>query len=153
MAVTRPGGDGPDPQWEAYAAREPYFAILTAPRFLTAQRTIEDERAFFASGESMVSWMLAVINAGLSPQFAPVSTLEYADAANGSIPVRKSSMSLRVTCASTSSNGPSDPGAVVSAAARNIFGCVNFWYSFTENSKPAGVRSTQPRVTSALGCP
>lgn len=66
-----------NPQFEAFAAREPYFFVLTDPRFLRATLTAEDEREFFASGEHLVSWMFDVIHAGLSPQFAPVSTLEY----------------------------------------------------------------------------
>jgi len=67
----------PDPQFEAFAAREPYFAVLTAPRFLRAHLTPDHEREFFASGEHLVQWMLDLIDAGLSPQFAPASTLEY----------------------------------------------------------------------------
>ena len=69
------------------------------------------------------------------------------------MPARKSSMSLCVTWASRSSSGPSVPGAVFSAASRNIFGCVNFWYSLSENSKPAGVRDAHCRATSARGIP
>lgn len=67
----------PDPRWEAFAAREPHFAVLTDPRFLRANLTPEHAREFFASGEAVVSWMLEVIDAGLSPQFAPMSVLEY----------------------------------------------------------------------------
>lgn len=67
----------PDARFEALAAREPYFAVLTDPRFLRANLTPEHEREFFASGDAIVSWMLAVIDAGLSPQFAPMSVLEY----------------------------------------------------------------------------
>jgi SAM-dependent methyltransferase len=67
----------PDPRWERFAAREPYFAVLTDPRFLRANLTPAHEREFFASGEAVVSWMLGVIDAGLSPQFAPMSVLEY----------------------------------------------------------------------------
>jgi 2-polyprenyl-3-methyl-5-hydroxy-6-metoxy-1,4-benzoquinol methylase len=67
----------PDPRFDSLAAREPYFAVLTDPKFLRANLTPEHEREFFASGEAVVSWMLAVIDAGLSPQFAPMSVLEY----------------------------------------------------------------------------
>lgn len=67
----------PDPKWEAFAAREPHFAVLTDPRFLRANLNPEHEREFFASGEGVVSWMLGVIDAGLAPQFAPMSILEY----------------------------------------------------------------------------
>lgn len=63
--------------WDRFAAREPYFAAITDPRFLRASLTPEHERLFFASGESVVSWMLGVIDAALAPQFAPMSTLEF----------------------------------------------------------------------------
>ena len=63
--------------FDGFAAREPYFAAVTDPKFLRANLTPEHERAFFASGESLVSWMLGVIDAGLAPQFAPMSTLEF----------------------------------------------------------------------------
>ncbi len=67
----------PDPRWEGFAAREPHFAVLTDPRFLRANLTPEYEREFFATGETVVSWILGVIDAGLAPQFAPMSMLEY----------------------------------------------------------------------------
>jgi SAM-dependent methyltransferase len=66
-----------DRKWEAFAAREPHFAVLTDPRFLRANLNPEHEREFFASGEAVVSWILGVIDAGLAPQFAPMSILEY----------------------------------------------------------------------------
>ena len=66
-----------DPRWEAFAAREPHFAVLTAPRFLQANLTPESEREFFVSGEATVAWILAVIDAGLAPGFAPMTILEY----------------------------------------------------------------------------
>jgi SAM-dependent methyltransferase len=64
-------------EWDRFAAREPYFAAVTDPRFLRANLTPEHERQFFASGEALVAWMLATIDAALVPQFAPMSTLEY----------------------------------------------------------------------------
>ena len=63
--------------WDRFAAREPYFAAVTDPRFLRANLTPEHQRQFFASGETLVGWMLAAIDAALVPQFAPMSTLEY----------------------------------------------------------------------------
>ena len=63
--------------WERFAAREPYFAAVTDTDFLRVNLTPEHERRFFASGESLVGWMLGVIDAGLAPQFAPMTTLEY----------------------------------------------------------------------------
>ena len=64
-------------KWEAFAAREPHFAVLTAPRFLQANLTPAHEREFFASGEAIVAWMLDVIDAALVPEFAPMTILEY----------------------------------------------------------------------------
>lgn len=66
-----------DPRWEAFATREPYFAVLTAPRFLAARRTVEDEQAFFATGEVLVDAMFTAIEQRLQPKFAPLSVLEY----------------------------------------------------------------------------
>ncbi len=66
----------PDPGWEAFASREPYFAVLTAPKFLRQNLTPEHEREFFASGEELIDWIFHVIER-LSPNFSPMSTLEY----------------------------------------------------------------------------
>jgi SAM-dependent methyltransferase len=66
-----------DRRWEAFAAREPYFAVLTAPQYLRANLTAASEREFFASGEDYVDWMLRLIGESLVPEFAPMSTLEY----------------------------------------------------------------------------
>ena len=66
-----------DRGFDAFAAREPYFSVVTDPRFLRANLTAEHERQFFASGDSLISWMLGVIDAGLAPQFAPMSTLDF----------------------------------------------------------------------------
>lgn len=69
--------DAPDPRWEAFAAREPYVAVLTAPKFLRAHLTPDAEREFFESGEALVDYMFRLIEARLSPDFAPTSILEY----------------------------------------------------------------------------
>ena len=69
--------DQPDPQFEQFAAREPHFAVLTAPKYLRANLTPEHEREFFGSGEELVDWIVHVIETRVSPRFAPVSTLEY----------------------------------------------------------------------------
>ena len=67
----------PDPRFEAFAAREPYFSVLTAPKFLRANLTPEHTREFFASGEELVDWMFQIIERRISPRFSPMSTLEY----------------------------------------------------------------------------
>jgi 2-polyprenyl-3-methyl-5-hydroxy-6-metoxy-1,4-benzoquinol methylase len=67
----------PDGAFNAFAAREPYFAVVTDPKFLSANLTAAHEREFFATGEALVDRMFAIIEAGLLPGFAPVSMLEY----------------------------------------------------------------------------
>ena len=81
MALQRPpdrmSHQAPDASWEAFAAREPYFAVLTAPRFLRAQLTAETEREFFDSGQALVDYMFTLIQERLAPDFAPTAILEY----------------------------------------------------------------------------
>ena len=67
----------PDPHWERFAAREPYFAVLTAPEFLRANLTPERRRAFFESGDALVASMFRAIDLQLSPYFNPSAILEY----------------------------------------------------------------------------
>lgn len=67
----------PSPQWEAFAAREPYFAVLTSPRFLTANLTDAGRQEFFDSGDTLVGWMFDTIERHLVPEFSPMSILEY----------------------------------------------------------------------------
>jgi SAM-dependent methyltransferase len=67
----------PDPRWEAFAAAEPYFAVLAAPQFLRRNLTAERRREFFAGGETLVESMLRVVELRLAPEFAPPSILEY----------------------------------------------------------------------------
>jgi ubiquinone/menaquinone biosynthesis C-methylase UbiE len=67
----------PDPKWEKFAEREPYFAVFTDPKFLSASRTANDEAAFFDSGYLLVDSILHTIKRRLNNDFAPESILEY----------------------------------------------------------------------------
>jgi SAM-dependent methyltransferase len=66
-----------DSRFEAFAAREPYFAILASPKFLRANLTKEREAEFFDSGQEIVDWIVDVIDQRISPHFSPMSVLEY----------------------------------------------------------------------------
>ena len=77
MSVEQDTTSGADRRWEAFATREPYFAVLTAPQFLRANLTAHGDREFFAGGEQYVTWPLRVVADRLVPNFAPVTTLEY----------------------------------------------------------------------------
>jgi 2-polyprenyl-3-methyl-5-hydroxy-6-metoxy-1,4-benzoquinol methylase len=67
----------PDSAWETFASREPYFAVLTSPKFLRASLTPAREREFFRTGERLVDWIFRTIDLRLVPEFAPASILEY----------------------------------------------------------------------------
>jgi len=67
----------PDRRWEAFAAREPYYAVFTDPRFRTANRTPHSEREFFDSGELLVDSLFHTIKRKLAPDFNPELVLEY----------------------------------------------------------------------------
>src|SRR6059058_5475523 len=67
----------PDRKWEAFAEREPFFAVFTDPKFLSANRTANQEREFFDSGELLVDSIFHTIRKRLTSDFAPESVLEY----------------------------------------------------------------------------
>jgi SAM-dependent methyltransferase len=67
----------PDRKWEAFAEREPFFAVFTDPKFLSANRTANQEREFFDSGELLVDSIFHTIRKRLAPDFEPESVLEY----------------------------------------------------------------------------
>lgn len=67
----------PDRRWEAFAAREPYFAVFTHPKFLRANRTTNNEREFFDSGELLVDSLFHTIKRTLATDLAPESILEF----------------------------------------------------------------------------
>ncbi|MEA2164933.1 MAG: hypothetical protein QOK37_3060 [Thermoanaerobaculia bacterium] len=67
----------PDKRWEAFAAREPYFAVFTDPKLLRANRTPGDEHDFFDSGELLADSMFYTIRHRVAGNFAPESILEF----------------------------------------------------------------------------
>jgi ubiquinone/menaquinone biosynthesis C-methylase UbiE len=64
-------------RWDAFASREPYFAVLTEPRFLRARFDAAAEADFFESGEEYVAGVYGTILASVAPHFAPLTVLEY----------------------------------------------------------------------------
>jgi ubiquinone/menaquinone biosynthesis C-methylase UbiE len=63
--------------WDAFAAREPYFAVLTEPRFLREHFDPTAEARFFATGDEYVSDLYGTVLTSVAPHFAPLSVLEY----------------------------------------------------------------------------
>ena len=66
-----------DPAFEAFAAREPYYAVLSAPKFLRQHLTSATRDEFFASGDKLVAALFETIRLRLAPHFAPANILEY----------------------------------------------------------------------------
>ena len=56
---------------------EPYFTVLTDPKFLRANLTEDARREFFAGGEALVDFTWRTIQLRLAPDFAPTAILEY----------------------------------------------------------------------------
>jgi ubiquinone/menaquinone biosynthesis C-methylase UbiE len=67
----------PDRRWEEFAKREPYFAVFTDPKFLSANRTANNEREFFDSGELLADAIFYTIKRRMAFDYAPQSILEY----------------------------------------------------------------------------
>ena len=112
-------------------------------RWLTPDVTLD-------SAEDIIEALTAPTNVDLDEFRRGIEPL----AANGSIPDRNSSRSTwlgRTTASSRPSSESPFSGRPRDSVFLNISGCVNFWYSFTENSKPAGVRSAQFRDTPGRG--
>jgi ubiquinone/menaquinone biosynthesis C-methylase UbiE len=66
----------PSPSWERFAGREPYFAVLTDPKYLAANFDDEARAAFFDSGTKYVDFVLDVIRNRIAPTRRPESLLE-----------------------------------------------------------------------------
>jgi SAM-dependent methyltransferase len=56
---------------------EPYFTVLTDPRFLRANLTEESRAEFFRSGDALVDFLVRTIQLRLAPDFAPTAILDY----------------------------------------------------------------------------
>lgn len=65
-----------NPRWERFAAREPYFAVLTDPRFLRANFDDAASRDFFQSGEALVGEIIATADK-VAGAIGRVTALEY----------------------------------------------------------------------------
>ena len=63
--------------WNAFAAREPYFAVLTEPRFLRARFDGTAEAEFFQTGEDHVAELYGTGLDTVVEHFEPLTVLEY----------------------------------------------------------------------------
>jgi SAM-dependent methyltransferase len=66
-----------DSAWEEWGRRDPYFGVLTDPKFRRCALTERARQEFFDSGESHVHHVLATIRKHLDPQFSPSAVLDF----------------------------------------------------------------------------
>lgn len=66
-----------DTAWEQWGARDPYYGVLTDPKFRAAALTVDGKEQFFASGRLHVNHVLEQIRKGFDPTFAPGRVLDF----------------------------------------------------------------------------
>jgi SAM-dependent methyltransferase len=66
-----------DDDWEQWGARDPYFGVLTNPKFRRDVLDAEAKNEFFLSGQTHVHWVLAICRERIDPSFAPQAVLDF----------------------------------------------------------------------------
>ncbi len=66
-----------DKAWEAWGQKDPYFGVITDPRFRKENLTPEAKLEFFESGRGHVNTILAVIRTFVAPEFAPKRVVDF----------------------------------------------------------------------------
>ena len=66
-----------DTEWEKWGERDPYFAVLTDPKFRSANLSDEARREFFDSGRLHVNHVLDACQRYVNPQFSRGSVLDF----------------------------------------------------------------------------
>jgi len=66
-----------DNAWEAWAVQDPYYSVLTDPKFRATELTGLAREEFFASGCAHVAHVLGVCRQRLDPAFAPQRVLDF----------------------------------------------------------------------------
>jgi len=70
-------GIGSDRTWETYGAEDPYFGVLTDPRFHASEMTAQRRAEFFATGTVHVGKVLETIRQRLDHGFQPRRALDF----------------------------------------------------------------------------
>jgi SAM-dependent methyltransferase len=66
-----------DSAWEEWGQRDPYYGVITDPRFRRAALDVQAKREFFESGGAHVQYVLTTIRRHIDPGFAPRRVLEF----------------------------------------------------------------------------
>jgi SAM-dependent methyltransferase len=66
-----------DGAWEEWGLRDPYFGVITNPKFRRGDLNEDAKREFFGDGETLVKYLFATIHRHIDPQFAPKKILDF----------------------------------------------------------------------------
>jgi 2-polyprenyl-3-methyl-5-hydroxy-6-metoxy-1,4-benzoquinol methylase len=66
-----------DIAWEEWGQRDPYFGVITDPKFRRSQLDEDIKQEFFESGEAHISHVLATIRKHIAPDFEPHTVLDF----------------------------------------------------------------------------
>jgi len=66
-----------DSAWENWGRRDPYFGVITDPKFRRSHLNEDAKRQFFESGGVHVHYVLATIRGCIDPNFAPRRILDF----------------------------------------------------------------------------
>ena len=66
-----------DSAWEAWGQQDPYFGVITDPKFRKASLTPEALKEFFESGHVHTAQAMQMIRQYIDPNFQPRSILEF----------------------------------------------------------------------------
>ena len=66
-----------DAAWEEWGRRDPYFGVITDPKFRRSQITEQTKREFFESGRMHVDYVMQTIHRYINPSFVPKAVLDF----------------------------------------------------------------------------
>jgi SAM-dependent methyltransferase len=66
-----------DQAWVSWGERDPYYAVITDPRFRQRALTDDARREFFSSGQAHARWVLATARQRVRSDFAPQTALDF----------------------------------------------------------------------------
>ncbi len=66
-----------DIEWERWGQRDPYYGVLTDPRFRSAALSLQSKKEFFDSGRHHVGYVLDMCRRYIDPAFAPKRVLDF----------------------------------------------------------------------------
>ena len=66
-----------DSAWEAWGQKDPYYGVITNPKFRKSALTAEARKEFFESGHVHTDYVMLMIRQHVDPSFLPQSVLDF----------------------------------------------------------------------------